>query len=100
MRFLVLPLIGLTILLGFSYWRLSSSWEEHRKLLANELIMQVEAFKKVNNRLPEENEMVFIDESGPVYYQKENDTSYIVHYGTSLGESSTYHSATQQWIEN
>jgi hypothetical protein len=36
-------------------------------------------------------------ESGPVYYQKTTDSTYIVWFGTVLGESATYKSSTKKW---
>jgi hypothetical protein len=36
-------------------------------------------------------------ESGPLYYQRKNATTYEVWFGTSLGESQTYSSLTRKW---
>ena len=35
-------------------------------------------------------------ESGPVYYQKTSDSTYIVWFPTILGESATYESSTKK----
>jgi hypothetical protein len=36
-------------------------------------------------------------EDGPVYYASEDRQDYILWFGTTLGESITYHSRTRQW---
>jgi len=64
-------------------------------------IRKIEAFQKTHGRLPDSfAEIVVIeDESGPVYYKKQDDDSYIVWYGLSLGESETYDSRTRSWSD-
>lgn len=65
------------------------------------LIEKVEAFKKSNNRLPKNvSELGLPDEmDSPAYFQMENDSTYIVYYGLTLGESNVYNSITKKWSE-
>ena len=65
-------------------------------------IIKIEAFRQAQGRLPETLSEISVqeDESGPVYYQKKDETSYILWYGLSLGESETYDSRTGIWQEH
>lgn len=73
--------------------------ESQRKAEANKIIVKIDDFKSRNHRLPESLSEIGIveDETGPIYYQKIDDTNYEVWFGRELGESTTYHSATHQW---
>ena len=37
------------------------------------------------------------DESGPLFYQKNNSISYLLYFGTTLGESKIYYPDTKTW---
>jgi hypothetical protein len=64
----------------------------------NALILQVEAFRAKYGRLPEDlNELGDKDQDPYVFFQKTSDSDYIVWFGTSLGESEVYNSATHKW---
>ncbi|UWZ84923.1 hypothetical protein [Occallatibacter riparius] len=62
---------------------------------------EVETFQRVHGRLPDSlSEIGERDgESGPVYYQKQKDGSFVVWYGLRLGESEVYDSKTGRWDE-
>ena len=67
----------------------------------NRLIYDIEAFQRVHGRLPAELSEV---SKGPMereklFYQRCDETSYIVWFGTTLGESMTYHSKSRDWSE-
>ncbi len=97
-KFVLLFLFGFIALAAFSYWRLSQSWENERKEMVMQLVEEVENFKRLQNRLPEERELnPLVSELESVYYQKEDSNSYIVCYGTSLGESKIFDSNTKSW---
>jgi len=81
----------------------SCSNRDPRKEAAGErVIAQIEEFHKRNGRLPATTAEMGIqeDESGPVFYQRKSEDHYIVWYGTTLGESMTYDSATRRWEEH
>ena len=65
----------------------------------NRLVAEVETFRKNNGRLPTSlSEIGHKDtEKGPLYYRKENESRYVIWFGTQLGESVTYDSQTQRW---
>ena len=71
-------------------------WSEARK--ANKVIAAVDAFQSRYGRLPDTLAQIGMEdsESGPVYYQKTSDSTYIVWFGTVLGESAMYESATKE----
>ena len=67
----------------------------------NRLISDIEAFHRVHGRLPAELSEL---SKGPteqekLFYQRCDETSYIVWFGTTLGESMTYHSKSRDWSE-
>ena len=66
----------------------------------NEIVVKVEQFKKATGHLPNALSDIGIQgsESCPCYCKTGND-SYVVWYGTTLGESDTYDSRTKQWSE-
>lgn len=65
----------------------------------NELIEQIENFKKDKGRLPNTLEDLNIEEKmeGPLYYERKDSTRYIVWFGAGLGESVTYDSNQKKW---
>lgn len=70
-------------------WPWIFDWSEVRQ--ANKVIASVNSFKSYHDRLPDTLADVGLEdsESGPVYYQKSSDSTYIVWFGTGLGESAT-----------
>ncbi len=70
-----------------------------KKIAAGKVIEKIEKFQKENGRLPENLSEIGIleKEEGPVYYQKKDAESFIVWFGTSLGESKTYTSSDDSW---
>jgi hypothetical protein len=67
----------------------------------DEIICKIEAFNKENGRLPDSLSEIGIEEKleGPIYYDKKDDSEYIVWFGAGLGESVIYHSTTKEWDE-
>jgi len=67
---------------------------------SDRIVARLENFKKSNGRLPNALSEIGVDdnESCPCYC-KTGDNSYIVWYGTTLGESDTYDSRTKKWSE-
>lgn len=63
------------------------------------LAEKVDAFMKETGRLPGVLSETGIEETetGPLYYQKQDSTHYIIWFGTSLGESTVYHSGSKTW---
>ncbi|WBL23864.1 hypothetical protein [Zunongwangia sp. HRR-M8] len=89
----------LTIILFFGIF--SCDLKNENQEYAEMLIEKVETFKKKNKRLPknvsEFGFTEFID--SPAFYELETDSTYIVWYGLSVGESKIYRSSTKKWSE-
>lgn len=64
-----------------------------------EVEAKIEEFRNRNGKLPNSLSEVGITEteSGPIHYEKESDSKYILWFGKELGESVTYDSDTKQW---
>jgi hypothetical protein len=71
-----------------------------QRTASNEIVTKVERFRKSSGHLPEGLSDIGLEsnESCPCYCKTSND-SYMVWYGTTLGESDTYDSRTKQWAE-
>lgn len=89
----------LTLMTPLAIVAFISSCENSPQRQAEELIIKVEAFRTSKGYLPDSLAQLGLREieEGPVYYRRETDTSFTVWYGRELGESRTYHSASQSW---
>lgn len=78
-------------------WPWVFCWLEVRQ--ANKVIAAVDSFQSRHGQLPNTlADMGLPDsEAGPVYYRKTSESTYIVWFGTVLGESATYESATKRY---
>jgi len=78
-------------------WPWVFDWEEIRR--ANKVIAAVNSYQVQHGRLPESLSDVGIQDSDAlgVYYRRESSGTYIVWFGTVLGESATYDSSTKNW---
>ena len=67
--------------------------------LGNELVQKIEQFRQENGRIPVSLEEMGVDydESGPLYYDVNEDGTYRVSFGTILGESTIYYSQIGEW---
>ena len=94
--------VGLCLVLWITYIIGATRWPwmfdgSHAKR-ANEVITAVDSFRSRTGSLPDNlEELGFKDpESLEVYYQKKNESSYVVWFGTTLGESAIYESSTKE----
>jgi hypothetical protein len=78
---------------------LYSCYEKNLIKQGNELIIKIESYKKQHGFLPASLSDIGIQETeeGPLYYDKKDSINYIIWFGTSLGESVTYHSDSNKW---
>lgn len=85
-----------TIALYFCFF---SSCTESKQKLGEEIIAKIETYKKTNGYLPNHLKDIGIieKEEGPIYYTKQNDTTYTIYYGLGLGESMVYDFKTKKW---
>jgi hypothetical protein len=63
------------------------------------VIARIENYRAANDKLPNSLTDLGIEEkeSGPIYYQKSSEKNYIIWFGMTLGESTTYDSITKTW---
>src|SRR5215831_8172790 len=80
-------------------WPWIFDWGEVRQ--ANKVIASVNSFQSRYGRLRDTLADMGLEgsESGPIYYRKTSDRTYIVWFGTVLGESATYESPRNNGIE-
>ena len=73
-------------------------WGPSKRDATNNAISKIEAFRKLTGRLPDSlSEAGAQDDESCPCYCKTGDDSYLVWYGTTLGESDTYDSETRKW---
>ena len=66
----------------------------------NRLISEIDAFRRSHSRLPSElSEVGTRAAEQQFFYQKCSETNYVIWFGTTLGESITYHSDSRDWAE-
>ena len=84
--------------LTFTVIVITGCWGPSQRDASNIAISKIGEFRKVKGRLPDSlSEAGAQDgESCPCYCKTGND-SYLVWYGTTLGESDTYDSETRKW---
>ena len=64
------------------------------------MIEALERYRQQHGAYPEDSAAVGFpikDESGPLFYQRNTPTDYIIWYGTTLGESVIYYSTDAEW---
>ena len=72
--------------------------ESSKREASNSAISKIEEFKRAKGRLPDSlSEAGIRDGENCPCYCKTGRDSYLVWYGTTLGESDTYDSETQKW---
>jgi len=77
---------------------ITGCWGPSKRDASNVAISKIEEFKKVKGRLPDSlSEAGAQDDEGCPCYCKTADDSYLVWYGTTLGESDIYDSETRKW---
>jgi len=79
----------------------SCEFKNERQEYAEMLIEKVETFKIDNNRLPKDlSELGLIEKmDSPAFYQIQTDSTYMIWYGLSIGESKVYRLSTKKWTE-
>ena len=95
--------VALCLVLWIGYERAEAQWpwvfywSEVRQ--ANIVIAAVNSFQARYGRLPNNLAEVGLEDSetGPIYYDQTSDGTYIVWFGTTLGESAMYESSTKKW---
>jgi hypothetical protein len=75
------------------------SCKDGREKLGNEVYNKIENFRQSNGRVPESLREINVEEKmeGPIYYQRETDSTYILYYGGTLGESIVLDTVSGKW---
>lgn len=99
-RYLILTSIVLLLLIGYYFFFLRNASENKLIDEGNSLVKKIELYKKHEGKLPSSLTVIGVKEldTGPLFYQIEPDSlNYIIWFGSSLGESKTYHSDSKKW---
>jgi|688.fasta_scaffold2156884_1 hypothetical protein len=93
----IIKILTLVLLFGLH----SCEFKNERQEYADTLIDKVETFKKENNRLPKDvSELGWTEKmDSPAFYRMQTDSTYLVWYGLSVGESKVYRSSTKKWTK-
>lgn len=75
--------------------------EKERQEYAEMIIQKAEKFKAEVGRLPKDGTEIGLKEleNSPAVYQRTTESTYIVWYLTTFGETKIYRSATKTWVE-
>lgn len=94
---IVTKILMLLLFTGLVGCNSTSDREEYAEMI----IEKVEEFQNNNGRLPNDVTEIGLTEieNSSAFYEKTSDTTYIVWYGLSLGESKTYSSKTNKWTK-
>jgi hypothetical protein len=78
----------------------SLRWREHRLMEQSKPIqVSLESYRVTHGYYPAALSRIGVveKEDGPIYYSRESDSSYLLWFGTSLGESMRFHSSDRTW---
>lgn len=89
----------LIIIVIFYFFILRNSRERRLILEGNILIQNIENFKNLNNRLPNNLSEIGMaeKEDDELHYNIIDSSKYIISFGYGVGESIIYHSDTGKW---
>ena len=78
---------------------LISSCTDKREKNGEDIYLKIVQYKKTNGRLPDKLNNIGVEEKmeGPIYYQKQTDSTFIIYYGGGLGESIVFDPFTKEW---
>jgi len=72
---------------------------EKRDKIGEDIYMKIIQYRKSNGHLPDKLNDIGIKEKmeGPIYYQKQTDSTFIIYYSGGLGESMVFDPKTKEW---
>ena len=78
---------------------LISSCTDKREKIGEDIYLKIVQYKKTNGRLPHKLNDIGVEEKmeGPIYYQKQTDSTFIIYYGGGFGESIVFDPFTKEW---
>ncbi len=87
-----------TIIIFFLYILISSCTDKREKI-GEDIYLKIVQYKKNNGHLPDKLNDIGVEEKmeGPIYYQNQTDSTFIIYYGGRLGESMVFDPLTKEW---
>lgn len=75
------------------------SCTDKREKIGEEIYLKIVQYQKTNGRLPDKLDEIGVEEKmeGPIYYNKQTDSTFTIYYGGRLGESIIYNPKTGKW---
>jgi hypothetical protein len=72
---------------------------DNREKIGEEIYGKIIQYQKTNGRLPDGLNEIGVEEKmeGPIYYQKQTDSTFIIYCGGGLGESIVFDPNTKKW---
>jgi hypothetical protein len=88
---------NITIL--FLFWVFTCSCSDKREKIGEEVYLKIVQYQKTNGHLPDNLNDIGVEEKmeGPIYYQKQTDSTFQIYYGGELGESIVFDPLTKKW---
>ena len=90
----------LIVILGVITILVAPRWREYQLMRQSEPIQaSLESYRQQHGQYPDSLAQVGITEriEGPLYYRRESQSSYLLWFGTRLGESLTFNSTQGKW---
>ncbi|MBN8837582.1 MAG: hypothetical protein J0I09_10000 [Sphingobacteriia bacterium] len=74
------------------------SCSDKREKIGQNIYMKIIQYQKSKGHLPDKLNDIGIEEKmeGPIYYQKQTDSTFIIYYGRELGESMVFDPKTKE----
>ena len=96
---IIIAVLSIVLVICAYYFFSRNSKEDLLIKKGNQIVLKIEEFKNKNGRLPYSLNEINIQEKieGPFYYEKKDNNSYVLWFGTELGESTTYDSKLKRW---
>jgi hypothetical protein len=94
-----IKLILITVALGVIAFLLVPDRAHRLMRQAEPIQASLESYRQQHGHYPDSISQIGLveREEGPLYYQRESESSYILWFGTTLGESVTFNSTDRRW---
>ena len=94
-----IKLILITVALGVIAFLLVPDRAHRLMRQAEPIQASLESYRQQYGHYPDSISQIGLveREEGPLYYQRESESSYILWFGTTLGESVTFNSTDRRW---
>lgn len=95
--YILIALVGGCI--AMIVFSIANNREDRLIRLGNQYVAKINKYYLAKGKLPNSlSEVGGMDsEEGPIYYERKDTSSFILWFGTTVGESITYRSTTKSW---